>query len=47
MRIGDNTERKNRGYTNQEGTEGGGSMTIQRGRTEAIQIKNAQRGDDR
>ena len=45
--IGDNTERKDRGHRDQEGTEGGGSVTIQRGKTEAIEIKRAQRGDDR
>ena len=44
-RIGDNTERKGRGYTDQGGTEGGGgSATIPRRRAEAIHIKEAQRG---
>ena len=43
--IGDNTERKDRSYTKQEFTEGGGSATISK--AEAIQTKKAQRGEDR
>ena len=43
MRIGDNTERNGR----QEGTERGGSATIQRrGQAEAIQIKRIKGGED-
>lgn len=46
-KVGDNTERKGRAYTNQEGTEEGGSARIQQGKPEAIQIKRSQRGKDR
>ena len=46
--IGDNTERKDRGHRDHEGTEGGriGDNT-DRKRPEAIEIKRAQREDDR
>ena len=47
MRVGDNTVRNGRGYTKQEGAEGGGSPTIQRGTAEAIQNKKAHREEDR
>ena len=45
-RIGDCIERKGRSYTYQVGTEVGRSATIQREKAEAIQIKEAQRGED-
>ena len=45
-RIDDDTERKGRGYINQEATKVGGSTIIQGGNAEAIQIKEATEGGE-
>ena len=45
-KIGDNTQRKGRGCTNQEATNGGGSATVHRGKAEAVQINRPQKGED-
>ena len=46
-RSADNTDKKSRGYTNQEGTNGLGSAAIQRAHGKAIQITKVQRGEER
>ena len=46
-RIGDNTKRKGRDHRNQEDAEGGGSVTIQREKAEAIGIKRVRRVEGR
>ena len=45
-RIASNTEMNKKSYTDQEGAKGGESA-IQRGKTNAVQIKTGQKGDDR
>ena len=41
-RTSDSTEREDRGYTEQEDTEGGGSATIQREKIDATQNKKVE-----